>query len=103
MKNKYLYWLIPLTFLIGLSIGEKRRGENFKSDVWTGFYYPDKDNIVDRRTWYLSPPLYSFKECLDWVNSMYKDGDNFTYTCSQGCRASDEFGPEMVRCVNKLK
>ncbi len=99
MKFENLYWLIPLAFLIGLSLGEK----NFKKNVWTGFYYPDMENISDRRTWYLSPPLYSLKECQDWVNSMYKAGDNFTYSCSQGCRVSDEFGPEMVRCVNKLK
>lgn len=77
---------------VGYTIGQQL----LKRNIWTGFYYPDKERIEDRRTWVISPPLYSLDECRKWVNAEHKVGDNYDYQCGQGCRFTTDYGETMI-------
>lgn len=74
-----------------------------RNNVWTGFYYSDLDRIDDQRTWIISPPLYSLDECRDWVNTVRKDGDNYDYSCGQGCRFTKKIEGETILCNTDTK
>lgn len=91
MKKDYIPYLagsiIAIAFALGFVFGQ----QILKRDVWTGFYYPDKEKIEDMRTWIVSPPLYSLDECRRWVNTVHKSGDNYDYQCGQGCRFTTKY------------
>lgn len=96
-KEHYPYlfgFLIGIVFALGFVLGQ----QIVKRDVWTGFYYPDLDRIDDQRTWIISPPLYSLSECRDWVNVIHKEGDNYDYSCGQGCRFTKKIKGETILC-----
>lgn len=93
-ENKFLWVLVAISFLVGLFIGQAM----LKRNVWTGFYYSDIDRIDDQRTWIISPPLYSLGECRDWVDAVHKDGDNYDYSCGQGCRFTTKYIGETLIC-----
>lgn len=86
--SKKLWWSLVIAFIAGIFLGQYF----LKRNIWTGFYYPDLEKIDDERTWIISPPLYSLKECREWVNKVRKDGDNFDYSCGQGCRFTTRYG-----------
>lgn len=85
-------FLIGAAFILGLVLGQQW----LKRDIWTGFYYPDKEKIEDQRTWIVSPPLYSLEECRKWVNVVHKSGENYDYQCGQGCRFTTDYGETMI-------
>ena len=68
---------------------------------WTGFYYPDKDNINDESTWVIQPGLDSLKECQMWVLGISKRNTNFDYECGYQCRYDDLY--KMTICKETLK
>jgi len=72
-----------------------------KRIVWTGFYYSDIDRMEDQQTWTISPPLWSLKQCRDWVNAVHKEGDNYDYECGQGCRFTVELGGITICRITK--
>ncbi len=90
--NKTNIILIITSLLLGFFVGQYY----FKRNVWTGFYYPDKDKVEDQRTWIVSPPLYSLGECQRWVKTVHKNGDNYDYQCGVGCRFTTEFGDTVI-------
>ena len=98
-ENKLLWVLVAIAFLVGLFIGQGM----LKRNVWTGTYYPDLDRIDDQRTWIVSPPLYSLNECQEWVKAVHKEGDNYDYTCGQGCRFTTELYGETMICRTDTK
>lgn len=93
MKDK-LIWGIVISSILGFLLGKVF----FKRNVWTGFYYSDIDRIDDQRTWAISPPLYSLNECQEWVKAVHKSGDNYDYSCGQGCRFTTELYGETMIC-----
>ncbi|MFH1766889.1 MAG: hypothetical protein ABH826_02230 [Patescibacteria group bacterium] len=100
MKNMILF--LGLFIIVGVSfyLGIYWRGRN----QWTGFFYPDADQIEDQRTWILSPPLKSLEECRKWVKSIRTSDDiDSDYNCSQGCRFTTEYIGETVICKNKFR
>ena len=90
--NKTNIVLIIASLLLGFFVGQYY----FKKNVWTGFYYPDKDKIEDQRTWIVSTPMYSLNECQRRVNTVHKNGDNYDYQCGIGCRFTTEFGDTVI-------
>ena len=92
MKNTPVWLVIVVSLLAGFFIGQ----ELFKRNVWTGIYYPDLDVIDDQRTWVVSPPLYSIEECREWVDVVHRSGDNYDYSCGQGCRFRVNTAPVLV-------
>ena len=54
---------------------------------WTGFYYPDKNNIDDQSTWVVQPGFASLGECQEWVLFDASGNDTgFDYECGLNCR-----------------
>lgn len=84
--------LIVISLLLGFFFGQYF----FRRNIWTGFYYSDKDKIEDQRTWIVSPPLYSLGECQRWVREVRKVGDNYDYQCGTGCRFISDFGDTVI-------
>ena len=56
------------------------------NNEWTGFYYKDKDNIGDQKTWIIQSGLKSKEDCRAWVIDMAKDNLNYDYECGYKCR-----------------
>lgn len=98
-ENKFLWVLVAIAFLVGLFVGQGM----LKRNVWTGIYYPDLDRIDDQRTWIVSPPLYSLDECRRWVNAVHKPGNNYDYSCGQGCRFTTDYIGETMICRTDTK
>lgn len=92
--RKKLYFLIGLALVVGFVLGVLW----IKRSIWTGFYYSDIDRIDDQRTWIVSPPVYSVDECRNWVEAVHKEGDNYDYSCGQGCRFTTRLIGETMIC-----
>lgn len=54
--------------------------------TWTGFYYPDKNNIGDESTWVIEYGFDSLEECRDWVDAVGGNNPNYDYECGSNCR-----------------
>jgi hypothetical protein len=92
--------LFIISFVTGYFFGASKT----KSDVWTGFYYPDVEKIEDRRTWVLSPPLHSLDECREWVSVIQRKADsNYDYSCGKGCYFTQQYEGETVICQSDSK
>lgn len=74
---------------------------NVTANDWTGFYYPDIDNIGDESTWVIQPGLSSLEECQNWVANISIGNINFDYECGRKCRYDDSF--KMTICKETLK
>ena len=59
---------------------------------WTGFYYPDAENIGDESSWVIQPGFESIDECRDWVDEVAGNNTNFDYECGRGCRYEAKYG-----------
>ena len=61
-----------------------------KKDNWTGFYYPDRNNLF---LFTQSPEFSSLEECRDWVNTqiyIYNPYDlNYDYECGKNCKLQE--------------
>lgn len=57
-----------------------------KENEWTGFYYRDKNNIGDSKTWVIQPGLNSREDCIDWVIKTSRGNENYDYECGYKCR-----------------
>lgn len=71
------------------------------TNEWTGFYYPNKDNIGDESTWVIQPGLSSLKACQDWVDSKSTGNTNFDYECGNNCKYDDLL--KLTVCKETLK
>jgi hypothetical protein len=99
MQKTHLTLIILTALVFGFFAGQFL----LKREIWTGFYYPDLEKIDDQRTWIVSPPLYSLKECHGWVKAVYVKGDNYDYSCGQGCRFTKQYSGETVICKTNTK
>ena len=48
---------------------------------WTGYYYPDLDNIGDESTWVIQTGFKTINECQNWINQVVDSSTNFDYEC----------------------
>ena len=92
VTNKLNLSLAVVCLLLGFFFGQYY----IKKNIWTGFYYPDKDKIEDQRTRVVSPPLYSLEECQKWVNTVRRSEDNYDYQCGKGCRFTTDYGDTVI-------
>jgi uncharacterized protein YxeA len=65
----------------------------FKKDVWTGYFYPDMNNLS---SWIKSGETFgSIEECRDWVDNTAIDldlqRDVYDYECGLNCRYKNGF------------
>lgn len=92
--NNKQHFFIGLALIVGFIAGILW----LKRSIWTGFYYSDVNRIDDQRTWIISPPLYSLEECREWVNAVHREGDDYDYSCGQGCRFTTKYIGETMIC-----
>lgn len=59
--------------------------------TWTGYYYPDADNIGDESSWIIKSGLESLDECRDWVDSIAFNDTNFDYECGYNCKYNSSY------------
>lgn len=62
-------------------------GCSFTQD-WTGFYYPDRDNIGDSSTWKIQSGFKTVENCRDWVNQTANSNPSFDYECGLNCKTN---------------
>lgn len=81
MRLKIILLSFILLFLAGCS-SEK---------TWTGYYYPDKNNIGDEKTWVIQPGFENIDYCREWVDNVAKDNQNYDYECGYNCTYRQEY------------
>ena len=69
---------------------------------WLGFYYPDASSLI---IYIRSPELYSYDECVGWVNNLVNqynpEGSGYDYECGRKCRFDKNF--EGYICKETIK
>ncbi len=69
---------------------------------WTGFYYPDKDNINDESAWIIQPGFESLEKCQEWILfDISKNNKNFDYECGYKCKYDNLY--KTTICEKTLK
>lgn len=56
------------------------------SNEWSGFYYPDKNNIADESQWLIKNGFKSIEECRSWIGEVAVNNNNYDYECGLKCR-----------------
>ena len=64
---------------------------------WTGFYYPDADNIGDSSKWVIQPGFGSLDECRNWAEDISTGNTNFDYECGYKCKYNKEYGTNVCK------
>lgn len=70
-------------------------------ESWTGYYYPDKNNIGDESTWVIQNGFNTIEACRGWVNSSAGNNTNFDYECGYNCEYKSSY--EMTVCERTEK
>lgn len=86
MKKSLLLIFFAMIILAGCS-----------SKNWTGFYYPDANNIGDESTWIIEPWFSSLDECRNWVDDMIWNNTNYDYECGYKCRYKSDYGVNVCK------
>ncbi len=65
----------------------------FKSDKWSGYFYPNKDDLTH---WVESPVIFkSLEECRDWAQNKGADLNidpmQYDYECGLNCEYKNGF------------
>jgi len=68
---------------------------------WTGFYYPDADNIGDESSWVIQLGFETLDECRDWVDVVSYGNKNFDYECGSGCRYDKTYGMNICKTTEQ--
>lgn len=58
------------------------------SDTWMATYYPNPENLTISES---KHNLSSKQECLDWVEEMAGNRENYDYECGKNCRKEDGY------------
>lgn len=56
---------------------------------WTGFYYPDKNDIGNSSKWKIQSGLKTVEDCRDWVVQTAGSNPTFDYECGLNCKAHE--------------
>lgn len=59
---------------------------------WTGYFYPDRNNIGDESTWITEPRFNTIEECRDWVSATAGNNTNYDYECGYDCKYNAAYG-----------
>ncbi|MBT6691178.1 hypothetical protein HOB10_02520 [Candidatus Parcubacteria bacterium] len=76
MKKILLILIAPL--LMGAGCSNKS---------WTGYYYPDSNDLEYYKT---SFGFESLEDCRDWALSIANDNENWDYECGYNCRVDKD-------------
>jgi len=89
MKKMFLL-LISATLLSGCSLTQE----------WTGFYYPDKNDISNSSKWKIQSDFETVKDCRNWIAQTAGSNPTFDYECGLNCR-TDKSG--LYICKETIK
>lgn len=81
--KKIILILICLLVIVCFNRNSSEKNE------WTGFYYPDQNNIGNENMWVIQSNLNSLQECQDWVADIAEENDPlglfYDYECGYKC------------------
>lgn len=69
--------------------------------TWTGYYYPDKNNIGNENTWVIQPGFENIDDCRDWVDGVAKDNQNYDYECGYNCTYRQNYKMNVCEKIEK--
>lgn len=78
MKKLFLLF-IPLFLLCGCSLTQE----------WTGFYYPDKNNLGDTSQLVVQAGFKNVENCRDWAEQIMENNPNADYECGLNCEQTE--------------
>lgn len=81
MKKAFLV-VVLITLVSGCSL----------TDIWTGFYYPDKKDIGDSSKWQIQSGFRTLEDCRDWVIEVAGNNPTFDYECGLNCKLDKKSG-----------
>lgn len=64
----------------------------YSSKKWTGFYYPDRNNIGGESSWVIQSGFENIEECRNWVDNIASTNDNYDYECGYDCKYDASWG-----------
>ena len=70
---------------------------------WTGYYYPDKDNIGDESQWIIQPGFETIEDCADWVLDVAENNTNYDYECGYNCTYRKELGVNVCETTERVE
>jgi hypothetical protein len=53
---------------------------------WTGFYYPDKNDIGNTSKWKIQSGFKTVKNCRGWIAQTAGSNPTFDYECGLNCK-----------------
>ncbi len=92
--KKYIKYFLLLFVVVFLSACSN-------SATWTGYYYPDKNNIGNESTWVIQPGFKNIDECRNWVLGVAKDNQNYDYECGYDCTYRQEYKMNVCKKTEK--
>jgi len=69
--------------------------------TWTGYYYPDKNNIGDETAWIIQSGFKNIDDCRDWVDETAKNNRNYDYECGYNCSYRQKYGMDVCEKTEK--
>jgi len=75
MKKVFLL-IFSIIFLSGCSL----------TNEWTGFYYPDKNNLGDSTKWKIQSGFISKEDCKNWAIETAGNNQSYDYECGLNCK-----------------
>lgn len=83
MKKTTLIIIILFIFIIF-------NKQDSEKNEWMGFYYPDRNDIGNEKTWVIQSNLNSLEECQDWIADTATENDPlelfYDYECGYNCK-----------------
>lgn len=59
-----------------------------RGDKWTGFYYPDRDDLSEYTK---SQTFGSLSECIAWTDDKSEGNTNAQTECGKGCKYKEQW------------
>jgi len=94
LKYKYMQkvlLVLSLTFILS----------GCSNSNWTGFYYPDKNNIGNESSWTVESGFSNIEECRAWVENTAGSNDSYDYECGYKCSFDKGYGMTICKTTEK--
>lgn len=87
MKKNWVIILVVILVVVALWLSGV-----FENKTWTGYYYPDINQITDQSTWVIQPGLESLDACRSWVQTVANPEADYDYQCGFNCTYREAYG-----------
>ncbi|MGI6348263.1 MAG: hypothetical protein ACOXZ1_03685 [Patescibacteria group bacterium] len=69
--------------------------------TWTGYYYPDRNNIGDESTWIIQSGFKNIDDCRNWIDNIAGNNQNYDYECGYDCTYRQEYKMNVCQKTEK--